>query len=986
MEDRERQVIFGAFRLDLPTGRLWRGEQEIGLRARSRAVLAYLAAHPGRVISREEFIQHAWNERYISQTVLRVCMWEIRQALGDSVAHPQYIETVGQQGYRFVAAPSEDLTERSTADVEGAEPPTPAAPFVGRQSELAVLQDCLTRAQRGVPQLVLVAGELGVGKSTLVQQFLTRLLATAPMWVGQGQCIDHAGPGEAYLPLLQALSHLARGPGGERLIAALRQMAPMWLVQLPMLVQASELEMLQRQVQGASQARMIRELGDVLGAVSRDTVLVLVLEDLHWSDASTVDGLASLARRAEGLRLLLVGTYRPAEVAARGHTLRPVVQELGAHGLCQELNLEPLTPAEVQTYVVQRFGASPSIAQLGASIHRCTEGNALFVVHVLDHLRQQGLLRQEGSQWILHGEPTIVEEQVPRSLQPLLLKQVEALTTDAQQCLAAASVAGMDFTAAEVAAGLQHPIETVEAVCDDLSRQGQLIEPQGVVSWPDGTMTARYRFQHAMYHHLLYAQLGQGQRVRLHYRLGERLETAYGQQGHEMASVLAYHFGQGQDARRAVQYHGRAAVRALHRNGYPEALLHCQRGLDGLKAWPETPERQRQELALRMCLSAVLTATQGHAAPALQENLQRAQALCQEVEEIDEVEEAAILVGLTRLSMNQGNREVTEALMAQEQALLERLRNPAALVQLHTQLGTCELFRGKYACALEHHTHAQRLYEAPGPPSLVLAFGGDPTAVALGMSGWSLWLSGWPEQSWHQAQRALKQAEMVGHSLTLANVLFLAAHVRQFRGELEAAWALGQRLVSLARQEGFALYEAGGEILQGWLLVQQGELAHGEARITRALAHRQVTGSQLFLPFFMAFLVEAALRQGKVAEGLCTVAKALRLTATHFDRFWEAELYRLRGELLLAQARVQPAAHGVRAAVASFQQALDIARAQAAKALELRAALSLSRLWQGQGKSDEARSLLAAVYEWFTEGKDTADLMAARALIAECSA
>ena len=455
--EQEEQVVFGPFRLDLPAGRLWRGAREIALRARARAVLCYLVAHPGRVITREELAQHVWVGTHVSKTALRVCVWEIRQALGDQVALPQYIETVGQQGYRFLVAPSTGNAEIPALGSQATAPPVAATPFVGRQAALAALQDCLTQAQHGTLQLVLVSGDLGVGKTTLVQQFLARLPAIGPVWVGQGQCIDHVGLGEAYLPLLDALSRLGQAPGGERLVAALRRAAPLWLMQLPLLVEMSELEALQRQVQGTTPARMLRELVEALGVATRDTVLVLVLEDLHWSDASTVEWLAYLARRTERLRLLVLGTYRPAEVIARGHPLRQAVQELGAHGLCQELRLELLTQTEIEAYVAQRLGATAVAAELAALIHRRTDGNALFMEHFLDYLVQQGLLIQDGGQWVLRGAPTAVEEQVPDTLRPLLLKQVEALATDVQQCLVVASVAGMRFTAAEVAAGLQRP-------------------------------------------------------------------------------------------------------------------------------------------------------------------------------------------------------------------------------------------------------------------------------------------------------------------------------------------------------------------------------------------------------------------------------------------------------------------------------------------------------------------------------------------------
>jgi DNA-binding winged helix-turn-helix (wHTH) protein len=385
--EQERQIVFGPFRLDLTAGRLWRGAQEIGLRARTRAVLCYLVAHAGRVIAREEWMQHVWTGAHLSKTVLRVCVWELRQALGDQATNPQYIETVGQQGYRFVA-PTRDWQEAVPAGgVDSAGAPLLAAAFVGRQDELAYLQDCLAQARRGVPQLVFVTGEAGVGKTTLVQQFLDHLPASRAIRVGRGQCIEQAGPGEAYLPLLEALGRIGREPDGAWLVAALRQAAPTWLVHLPTLVEASELDAVQRRVHGASRERMLREIVEALIVVTTETVLVLVLEDLHWSDASTVEWLASLARRPERLRLLVLGTYRPAEVIASGHALRQTVQELVAHRLCQELRLELLSMADVQAYVAQRLGPGPAAAELGTMLYQRTDGNALFMVRLFSASR-----------------------------------------------------------------------------------------------------------------------------------------------------------------------------------------------------------------------------------------------------------------------------------------------------------------------------------------------------------------------------------------------------------------------------------------------------------------------------------------------------------------------------------------------------------------------------------------------------------------------
>ena len=571
----DQQIIFGPFCFDRTAQCLRQGPREIRLRAKSLAVLQYLLEHPGRVISHQEFVQHVWVGTHVTRSVLRVCIWEIRQALGDAGATPEYIETVGQQGYRFCA---QTRRAGATTHLE--------APFVGREAELAALRMALAEAQRGRPQFVFVTGDPGIGKTTLMHQFLSQVSATTPTWVGWGQCIEHFGVGEAYLPVLDALGRLGREPGGEHLLDALRHTAPMWLVHLPLLVQPDEMDGLQRRVQGMGSERMLRQLAEALTVCTRERVVVLVLEDLQWSDPSTVEALASLARRAESLRLLVLGTYRPAEVIARGHPLRQTVQELVAHRLGQELRLELLTGAQVQAYVAQRLGASPATAELGAMLYQRTDGNALFVVQMLDHFLQQGLLVEADGQWRLRHDVAAVAQEVPEGLRALLLKQFEGLGAAAQQVLEAASVGGLYFTAAAVAAMLQQPVEDVEAICDELTRQGAGIMAQDLLTWPDGTATVRYAFRHIMYRDVLYEQLGMAQRARWHRLMAERFEAGYGSRAREMAGELALHFEHGQDARRAAQYQQYAAEQALRRHAYTVASAHCRRGLDLLAALP----------------------------------------------------------------------------------------------------------------------------------------------------------------------------------------------------------------------------------------------------------------------------------------------------------------------------------------------------------------------------------------------------------------
>jgi predicted ATPase len=404
-----------------------------------------------------------------------VSIWEIRAALGDSATTPCYVETVGQEGYRFLVGGEPAMP-----------PPLKTGPIVGRQREVAILEQWFQRAASGHPQIGFVNGEVGIGKTTVVDLFLDRLAAGGGMRVMRGQCVEQYGEGEPYLPLLGALGRFIWGYDGAPLIAALRRYAPMWLEQFPGLITDTELERLLRQVQRATPARMLREFGHALAVLAADTPLVLVLEDLHWSDSSTVDALAYLGQHLEPARLLVLGTYRPVDVMLRAHPLRRTVQELCGRGQASELHLEFLPAADVAAYVAGRCGG-PVAPALAAFVHRRTDGNALFMVNVVEHLVQRGLLVQREGQWMLREGTAAEVARVPEGVRQLLMRRIEELTPEARQVLEVASIVGEAFAASAVTAGVQDTIKDVQAVCDALAAQHHFIEDIGLTAWPDGT-------------------------------------------------------------------------------------------------------------------------------------------------------------------------------------------------------------------------------------------------------------------------------------------------------------------------------------------------------------------------------------------------------------------------------------------------------------------------------------------------------------------
>jgi predicted ATPase len=477
--DQEHAIAFGPFRLETTQGRLWQGDHRIPLRPRSLAMLGYLVAHPGRLVTKAEVQQHVWGGTHVTDTVLRVSVQEIRAALGDAAGAPRYLATVGRQGYRWLGGGALE-----------APPPRPASLRVGRQGEVALLEGWYQQAAQGTRQLVFVSGEAGVGKTTVVEMALARRAAGGGGRTAWGQCVEHTGEGEPYLPFMEVLGQLGQGPARDEVRAVLRQYAPMWLAQLPGLVSEPELERLQGRLHGTTQVRMLRELAEALEVLTTDRILVLLLEDLQWSDRSTVECLAYLAQRPEPARLLVLGTYRPVEVLLQGHALRGMVQELCGRGQGVDLQLEFLSAADVAAYVAGRLGG-PVAASLTAFVYQRTDGNALFMVNIVEHLVQQGAVVRQAGQWTLREGAEAPEASLPVGLRGLLLRRIEALPPATRRVLEAASVVGEAFAVAAVAAGVQAPLEDVEAVCAGLAAQRHFLDDVGWTVWPDATSGGR---------------------------------------------------------------------------------------------------------------------------------------------------------------------------------------------------------------------------------------------------------------------------------------------------------------------------------------------------------------------------------------------------------------------------------------------------------------------------------------------------------------
>ncbi|MDQ5853922.1 MAG: AAA family ATPase, partial [Chloroflexota bacterium] len=499
---------------------------------------------------------------------------------------------------------------------------------VGREAELRRLHEHLEHALGGTRQIVFVVGEPGIGKTTLVNLFLDNMDEAGALWIGRGQCLEHRGGGEAYLPLLEALGRMCRGPDGQALIDLLADHAPTWLVQMPGLISDDHLAALQPKVLGTTRERMLREVVSLIEHLTAWRPLVLVLEDLHWSDYSTLDVLARVARQHEPARLLVIGTYRPADVQAMGHPLHDIARELQLRGNAAAIDLLLLTEAAVEHYLGTRFGVAAFPDGLARLLHRRTDGNPLFMVTVVDALIGQGLLQAVDGCWKLQAALDEVAVGVPETLRQLIELQIAQLDAGDQAILEAASVAGITFSAVEVAAGVEQEEEAVEMRCTALARQQQFLRERETGEWPDGTIAVRFEWSHHVIQQVLYDRVTAMRRARLHRQIGLRLEAGYGPAARTIAAELATHFVQGRDRRRAVHYLKLVGEQALSRSAHREAIEPLKLGLDLVQHWPDTPERTEHELALNAMLAPALIATQGWGSPEAEHAYLRARDLC----------------------------------------------------------------------------------------------------------------------------------------------------------------------------------------------------------------------------------------------------------------------------------------------------------------------------------------------------------------------
>ncbi|WP_454743014.1 adenylate/guanylate cyclase domain-containing protein [Cupriavidus necator] len=843
------------------------------------------------------------------------------------------------------------------------------ARFVGRQAELERLHEASELARAGQGQIVGVVGEAGVGKSRLYHEFKAR--SQQGCMVLETFSVSH-GKAFPYLPLIDLLRNyfqitaqdderLYREKVSGRLLTLDRTLEghlPYLLYLLGFSEAGSALPTMDATIR---RQRTFEAIARLLVRESQNQPLMVLFEDLQWLDSETEAFLNILTEHVPGASLLLLVNYRPEY--AHDWDRKPYYTQL---------QLEPLGQAEAQGLLTALLGDHPSLVPLKLLIRAKTEGNPFFMEEVVKTLAEESVLLGQPGSYSIETAPLSL--QIPTTVQGVLAARIDRLPVAQKDLLQTLAIIGKEFSLSLIEHVTAQPEEELRPLLGDLQAGDFIYERP---AFPE----VEYAFKHALTQEVAANSLLTGQRSALHERTAQAIETLFPGRLKDYCSELAHHYSKSGNAPKAIEYLHLAGQQALQRSAQLEAIRHLSAALELLKSMPDTPERAHEELTLLLTLGPAWMAARGYGAPAVEETYTRALALCDQGGETPEIVSAQL--GLWSFYLLRAQLSTAHALAQRLFSLAQDTQDPEQLAEAHRILGATLLRLGEIRMARTHMEQALALHRPDRQPySELLRHGPNLALHVRSTLSWTLWFLGLPDQSRARSEEALALARKTSDPFGLALSLIFAAELHQYRREVQLAREYADAAIALSSDQGFPLYLAWGTILRGWALAEQGSHEEGIAQIHQGLSAREATGAALGRPTLLGLLANAYGKAGQAEAGLRVLSEALALVKNTGERFAEPILLRLKGELILMLSGDE-AGSSTRAkeAEACFQAAISMARDQGARSVELKAALSVARLWQRLGKTDAARSILAGIHDTFTEGFDTVDWQDAKVLL-----
>jgi DNA-binding winged helix-turn-helix (wHTH) protein/tetratricopeptide (TPR) repeat protein len=930
------RLRFNQFELDEADARLTRGGQPVPLAPKPFAVLCALARTPRALVTKNALLDSVWGHRFVTESVLKSTISELRAALEDDAKQPRYIETVSRRGYRFIAAVNAPAAALPAIPAQSA-----WSTMIGRAQPLERLRRAWQLAAGGRRQVVWIAGEAGVGKTTLVERFIAEVGDTHCI---HGQCVEQYGSGEPYLPVLEALTALChRDQAAAELI---RSVAPTWLLQLPWLSSAAERETLWRDLAGGGPARMLREMGQFLDRYTDNHPLVLVTVDLHWSDQATVQLMDYIARRRSATRLLWLASFRLTEIIAANHPLHAVRNELRLHGLADEIVLDAFSEREVAEYVAARLPAQANDEAFVRALHGRTDGLPLFVADVVNEVAERGEL------------PGAIA--IPRSLAGVIERYIGQLAAADRTLLEAASVCGAEFRLATVAHVLERDAASLAQSCTELARQHRWLTE----------VDERYVFRHALFREVLYKSIAPLARVELHRKVAAALESERADGRAVRAAELASHFELAGEPMPAVRYYAEAAESALLHFSPAEAMTLTERAMALLPPKANDGTHAALQVTLATLRGTAATQLQGIGSSEAKRAFQEALSLLDRVPR--HPMRALFLNALGVALIMRGEVGEASAVADRAAALSEARADQAAMASACVTHGLAQHLSGRPRIARQWFQRGlaavQRLDERTSRTVFLI----DPGVLTLGLFAVDLAHLGLVDQGRERMRAAFARAQALGGPGPLHVVLWAQARFElrmgNARGVVEAVERLGALMDEYELPQGRAAHTW----FHGWMQAHLGDPRMGHRLIHEGCEHALRIGVRATASETLGYAAEALALAGEWSAARREVEEAMQCADAMGERVYLTQLH-------LLAARIADALGEPDRARESMLRALAEARAQQAPWLEM---LALSALCERAEATPEDRASLRAVLDRITGAEDTAPVARARALLA----
>ena len=967
------RVRFAEFELDEANARLLRNGMSVPLSPTPFGLLCALVDRAGSLLTKHALLDEVWGHRFVSDSVLKGTISDIRIALGDDARSPRFIETVARRGYRFIAVPTSlqtseprtraparhaaSLAERSDAALAAPAGPPEArheTSFVGRATMLARLARAWERARAGTRVIVWIAGEPGIGKSALIEHFASSLGEGAYV---RGQCVQQYGAGESYHPVLEAVAELCRRDAS--VPSLLRAVAPTWLLQLPWVSTAEEREALRRELAGASPERMLREMGEFLDRYTQDRSLLLVTEDLHWGDRPTLQLLDFLARRRSSARLMWVPTFRLAEVVATDHPLNELRHELLLHRLCEEIVLDSFSEADVAAYLAERWPAIAADESMVRALHERTEGVPLFIASMLSDIAARSAASGVSTAKLLASSP------VPENLLAIIEHYSNRLSDERRVLLSAAAVCGAEFGIAVVAKVLERDAVEIAAECERLLRERLwLAAPRGTAQ--NDSDDERYSFRHALFRQVLYDRMGSSARIDMHRKVGGVLERERAEGRPISAVQLATHYDLGRSPLDALRYYAEAAEAALAHLHPGECLQLTERALSLLARAQPTPERAALEFTLATLRGVAAFHVLGVGDEARKAYLQ-ARALLGDVG-LHPLR-GVLVQGIGQLLSLRA--EYAEALATADRvdALAAEIGDPLLEIAALSTRGDVQMFLGR---SREGRATLERaLLAIDSTSASAEQFIGDPRPSTLAMLAIQLTHLGLVDQARERIRQAYACVDRLPQPLAALRTIWCDVLVQVRLGDTQRVAELATQMSALVEKHGLAQGRMATRWFRASAKARRESALEAFREIRAAYEENTALGMIAGASEVLGYAADALVLHGDFDGAGQQLEQALAIVERHGERYYLPQL-------LLTQAAVARGRGDAATADASMRRALEEARAQEAPWLEL---LSLTALCdRSAAKTDDQRALRAVVSK-LSEGSDTPAYARARAVL-----